>query len=948
MAFFILLFLTEIVNYEKLAASYETAHRLFLQKDFRGAQRHFESLLHNYQESEFSAELRFRLAECYFNLGEYARARDEFENLLRKTKDSYLEPEALYALGIISVLLGDFKGAEEYLQRLLKNPAYQDEERANFAMGVLYYFRREFLSAEKKFLKLSSPEAKFYLGKTYAMLGKPLIALGYFKQVLAEVPNTPIATLANFSSGEALFLNQDFDGAKIKFADFINHFPESPLYDYAHYFLAACLLHQGRYAEAIEHFAPLTKHRDNLLAAHSNYFLGICQTRLDNSQSAVASFQRVRANYPNTAIASYANLQLTSALLKAGDTLQALVSSTQLVTMFTTGELSSVGDYLSGMIYFKIKNYVQAANHFENILSTYPRSPLREPSAVMLLSSLNNQGSYERAITLGIKYLKDFPVVNDPWRGRLIFFLAESYYYGGKYTEAEQNYLKATKDFYGLEITPYARLGLAYCLYHEDRNSEAVEVFKSLLNIIPKDTIFTVAAYLGYGYSLFNSGDYLKALDAFETIANQFPKLREAAVNGLFYAGLCYYRLTYYAQAIESWEKLVRSFPEEIKAGEAGFRAGDTYFKAGEYDKAVALFRWVVENHVHTKFAVSSQLAIAQSFYNQRKYDEAIREYQKFLDLYPTDHQAANARKGMEMCYYRKGVDNPADMRIFVERFPQSDLAGDGQMDLARRSFEQGNYSLAAEEFQRVVINFPNSALAPEAQLMVAECYVNLKDWARASEAYSRYLQYFPNHKERAAAFFNLGTSYFHLEKFDLALKNFQVVVDSFASSEYAENARFNVAVCHRKLGDETKAATTLELYAGSVAEADKKSQANLERARILVENSKYNEALPVLQEVKPVNDNDAAQLYYLLGECYRNTGNSQKAIQAYSKTQGINLIDNQFKLKALSQLALLYEKSKQLSKAIEVYELILKSSNNQEIKSAAQARIDVLSKRGR
>lgn len=943
-----LLIFSEQTPYEKLAAAYETAHQLFIQKDFLTAARHFESLLHNYRESEFADELRFRLAECYFNLSEYNRARGEFETLLKMTKASYLEPEALYALGIISVLLSDYQGAEDYLQQLLKNPAYQNEERANFAMGVLYYFRREYRSAEKKFLDLKSPEAKFYLGKTYAMLGKPLEALNYFKQVLAEVPNTPIATLAHFSSGEALFLNRDFDGAKIKFADFINYFPESQLFDYAHYFLAACLVHQKRYAEASEHFTPLTRHPNNLLAAHSNYFLGICQERLDNARSAVASFQRVRANYPNTAIASYANLQLTVALLASGDTLQALLSATQLVTMFETGELSSVGDYLSGMMYFKMKNYPLAANHFENILTTYPKSSLREPSAAMLLSTLNSEGNYEQAITVGSKYLKDFSETSEPWRGRFIFFLAEGYYYAGKFTEAAQSYLKVSKDFYGLEITPYARLGLAYCFYHEDRASEAADIFKALLAINVKDTLFTAASYLGYGYTLFNLKDYLKALDAFEMVANEFPKLREAAVSGLYYAGLSYFRLTYYGQAIESWEKLMRLFPAELKAAEGSFRAGDTYFKAAEYAKAVALFRWVVENHANTKFAISSQLAIAQSFYNERKYDESIREYQKFLDLYPTDAQATNARKGMEMCYYRKGIDSPTEMRLFVERFPQSDLAAEGQMSIAREYFTQGSFQQAADEFQRVVINFPASALAPDAQLLMAECYVNLKLWDKSADVYSRYLSYFPNHKERAAAYFNLGTSYFNLEKYDLALKNFTVVVDSFSASEYVENARFNVAVCHRKLGDETKAASTLGEYALRASEPGKKAQADLERGRIFIEKGNFKEALTIYAGIVPENDEAAAETYFMLGECYRNLGNSKGAIASYSKVKTIDLTDNQYKLKALSQLALIYEKARLISKAVEIYQAIIKSSTNDEIRNAAQTRIVVLSKKSK
>jgi len=144
----------------------------------------------------------------------------------------------------------------------------------------------------------------------------------------------------------------------------------------------------------------------------------------------------------------------------------------------------------------------------------------------------------------------------------------------------------------------------------------------------------------------------------------------------------------------------------------------------------------------------------------------------------------------------------------FVGTISPSDQAANRQMSLARKSFDEGNFEKAAGEFQKVVMNFPTAGIAPDAQLLVAECYVNLNKWDRSADAYGWYLSYFPKHNERPAAYFNLATSYFNLKKYDLALKNFQVVVDSFSTSELAENARLNVVVCRDRLGDETTPTT--------------------------------------------------------------------------------------------------------------------------------------------
>lgn len=790
------------VDYDQLVTDYEIGHQLFLQENYLDAKDYFKAMVGKYSGGEFVDEIRFRLAECYFNLNDYYNAKKNFKKVLEHGNLSYLEPECLYAVGLIDILQNNFIEAEDILQTLLKNPAYQQEERANFALGVLHYFRGSYEEAKEKLDGIDLLEAKFYYGKAVSRLGDPLEALAAFKEIIDQASNTPIAVLAEFSRAEALFFNRDFDGARIKFRDFILDYPLSSLNDYAHYFLAASLVHAEDYAAASEHLLPLTRHFDNLLAAHSSYFLGICRMHLGDGLGSVSAFQRVRANYPNTQIASFANLQLTNALLISGDTLQALVSASQLATMFSSGELSSVGEYLTGMIYFQKADYYHAATNFELLLQYYPNSSLREPAAAMLLCSLNKLKQYDHTITFGSRYIIDFPDDATPWRGRTLYFLGEACYYRDNFADAEKHYLKVTKAFFGIEITPYARLGLAYAIYNQNRTKEAFEIFNGMEQTPFDDSSLVIAIYLGIGYTHYNQADYGSALDDFEAVYNTYPKDERSAVPALFYAGMSYYKLEYYGQAIEAWEKLLGTFPLSTKSAEAGFRAGDTYFKAAEYEKARALFRWAVENHPLSEYARSSQLAIGQSYYNEQVFDDAIREFQKFLDLFPTSDEAASARKSMAMCYYRKGLESIDDMKLFVAKFSHDELAADGQYQIARNYFDEENYLRAIDEFLKVTVNFPTSSYAPDALIYAAESAVNIENWKKASELYKRYLSYFPKAKQKDGVYFNLGTIYYNLKDYGEALVNFQAVIDSFPNSTNLQNARHNVDICKKLLGE--------------------------------------------------------------------------------------------------------------------------------------------------
>jgi len=786
----------------QLVARFNQAQNLIEDGKYDQAVRELNGLVSDFGNSEYGDELRYTLAECYLNQGNFGRALNIFLGLLDHSRFSYIKPEALYGAAVSYLMIGNYHQAQLLLEKLTKQPGYANDPRTAYTLGVLHYFTGAYQQAQQELEGLELPEAKLFLGKTYARLGKPRLALLKFKEITDLVPNTFLAQLAHFNAGLALFLNQDYDGARAKFEFFTEQFSSSPLTDYAQYFLACALIARNEYGQAIDLLMPLTRVKDNYLAAHSNYFIGHCDLALGKAEEAVERFQRVRANYPRTRVATYAHLQLAQAMLLTADTLQTLLTTSQLARMFTTGELSGVGNYLSGTISYQLGDYTTAIEQFQQVLTKYSQTSLREPSAALLLLALNSSGQFEKSMALGTKYLNDYPADSSEWRARTLYSLAEAFYYSNKYDEAEKYYQQAYDQKRGADIAPYARLGRAYALYHLGRLTEATPGFKGLLNARLNDTLFTISAYLGYGYCLFNQQEYLKALDVFEALVNTFPEQPLSAVPAYYYAGYCYYQLKYYGQAVDAWTNLMNKFPDNNpRVAEAAFRTGDTYFKALEYDKAIAAFNFVIQRYPFSDFAPASQALIAQCYYNRRQYLDAIREYQKFLDLYPSDPQVPGVRRSLEMSYYLVGQEDSMMMKEFLKRFPQSELAAEGQYKRGQELFNQGKFEEAIVELQKAVVNFPSSAVAADAQLLTAEAYAQLKRWNEAAQAYKKFLEYFPENEQRAGALFNLGIAYFNAGEYKLAQQAFEEVINSAGDSEFVETARKNAAICRQRLG---------------------------------------------------------------------------------------------------------------------------------------------------
>ena len=209
----------------------------------------------------------------------------------------------------------------------------------------------------------------------------------------------------------------------------------------------------------------------------------------------------------------------------------------------------------------------------------------------------------------------------------------------------------------------------------------------------------------------------------------------------------------------------------------------------------------MTEHYPYSSFGPPAQAFIGQCYYNEHQYKDAIREHQKFIDLYPSDEQAQSVRKSLQMDYYRAGMEDSTYMQAFVKRYPESELVAQARFDHALSLMQTKDFAAAALEFQTVVVNFPGSSFAPKAQLDAGECYATDSLWQQSADAYQKYLDYFASGTDRDAALFNLGISYFKLGKYEEADKAFQTIIDSFPNSQYAEGARKNAEISKKRLG---------------------------------------------------------------------------------------------------------------------------------------------------
>jgi outer membrane protein assembly factor BamD len=146
---------------------------------------------------------------------------------------------------------------------------------------------------------------------------------------------------------------------------------------------------------------------------------------------------------------------------------------------------------------------------------------------------------------------------------------------------------------------------------------------------------------------------------------------------------------------------------------------GIDYFEAGNYKKAIDAFERLRDWYPFSRYAILAELKIADAYFNQKSFAEAIIAYEEFEQLHPRN-------EAIPYVIYRVG-------RSYLN-----------QIDTIDR--DQTNALKALETYQRLVQQYPDDAYASMAKSDMVSCYQSL-----AGHEFYVAVFYYKNNKYRAA-----------------------------------------------------------------------------------------------------------------------------------------------------------------------------------------------------
>ncbi|MDD5089853.1 MAG: tetratricopeptide repeat protein [Candidatus Wallbacteria bacterium] len=215
-----------------------------------------------------------------------------------------------------------------------------------------------------------------------------------------------------------------------------------------------------------------------------------------------------------------------------------------------------------------------------------------------------------------------------------------------------------------------------------------------------------------------------------------------------------------YEQVITDGTEFVRHYANdlELEVEEMQYLIAESYFLLGRYDFAVREYKKVALNYPYSTFCPLSMMGEGNCYRLSSRYtlNEAITQYQAFIEKFPQHNSAAEAQFRIGECRYRAASTEVefdaavADLKKTLEKYPltlNSEVSRQTNLYLGKCYEERPvpDYPVAIQYYQAFVLG-NDTYLAGDVFYRIGVLYQEkLLDSAEAKNAYYSVITHFAN-----------------------------------------------------------------------------------------------------------------------------------------------------------------------------------------------------------
>ena len=515
--------------------------------------------------------------------------------------------------------------------------------------------------------------------------------------------------------------------------------------------------------------------------------------------------------------------------------------------------------YYITQIYFIQNKYEKVISEGKELLASYPDSENNSEVYRIMGNAYYHLGNEDQAINMLSKYVSS---TDSPLRGDL-YILGVCYYNKGNYSSAVIALGRTVRENDALSQNAYLYLGQSYLKLKDKNNArmafeaaatssfdkqvkeaamynyallihetaftgfgESVTIFEDFLNDFPnskyadKVNDYLVEVYL-------TTKNYQAALNSIDKIKHPSTKILEAKQDILFQLGTQAFTNMELDKAVDLFSRAISLGAYNLESrNDAYFWRGESYYRQGEYNKAISDYRTYLNNtrQRNTDMYALAHYNLGYSYFKLKEYGEALNRFRQYVNLESNQQTPAYAdaynrigdclfhnrqfamaeenytraaqlqpsagdysvyQKGFLLGLQKDYKGKISVMDRLIREFPESQYVDDALFEKGRSYVLLDNNQAAAASFEQLMRDFPQSSLARKAGVQLGLIYFNDNQPEKAADAYKSVISNYPGSEEAKVALQDLKSVYIELND-----------INSFAAyaNSLGGNVRFEVS----------------------------------------------------------------------------------------------------------------------------------------------------------
>jgi tetratricopeptide (TPR) repeat protein len=450
------------------------------------------------------------------------------------------------------------------------------------------------------------------------------------------------------------------------------------------------------------------------------------------------------------------------------------------------------------------------------------------------------------------------------------------------------------------QISPFAgaRYLLGVCYEHADKKAEALHQFYN---------VYVQFGDSEWGPSAQKRAEELKSY--FEgqgkTVKIELGANRSKMEESAFRVARRYFFDKQYAAAVPAHLDALNKFPEGDEAVTALRELMLSYISLGDLLSAKTVAAYTGERFASREEAAEALLAAGKHALDEKRPALAGWIYDCYFRSFPQNARAPAVL--YSLAEFESGTEQAACWNRILASYPDSSYAVRSLGRLAWSAYEKGDYKIAAELFEKILLAEDDVQKLTRARFALAESYRSSSDWKKALENFQ-----------------TLETS------LTQATESFGTPDELRAfSGPFVEKSIFYQGVCLAKLGETERAVQRFDCFIATFRTSEFIPQALLAKGSALMDLSRYDEALASFSSFNESSDRRLLEpaLYYR-GQAYFETGRYTEAVQCL-ETLLNNWPESAFFFEAKWVQGRAYAANRQNSEAVRVLGDILRFASD-------------------